>query len=95
MWASHLTSFARHFVVRREVGPGLYSCTGFPEGCPLSCVAMTAVDVTWHVWQKVHTPRVLPMSYVDNLELLCDRVHDLDTSAFQLDHFLSVVGLKS
>ena len=94
MWASHLTSFARHFVVRREVGPGLYSCTGFPEGCPLSCVAMTAVDVTWHVWQKVHTPRVLPMSYVDNLELLCDRVHDLDTSAFQLDHFCQLLDLS-
>ena len=57
MWALHLSVFTRHFVVRRSTGDALLSCTGFPEGCPLACAAMTAVDLVWHTWQKnSHSP---------------------------------------
>lgn len=43
-WKEHLLSFERFFVVRRCVGEPVLSVTGFPEGCPLACVAMTALD---------------------------------------------------
>lgn len=93
LWTSHLSVFTRYFVVRRCVGQGIQSHTGYPEGCPLACAAMTAVDVTWHMWQKCHEPRVLPMSYVDNLELICDRAPDLHASACQLDRFCQALDL--
>ena len=94
MWNSHLTEFTRYFVVRRSTSPAVTSCTGYPEGCPLACAAMTAVDVVWHTWQQVHTPRVLPLSYVDNFELICDRIVDLDQSAAQLDRFCALLDLS-
>ena len=94
MWASHLSVFTRHFVVRRSTGDALLSCTGFPEGFPLACAAMTAVDLVWHTWQKLHTPRVLPMSYVDNFELVCDKALDLDASSRQLDRFCQLLDLS-
>eukprot|EP00435_Cladocopium_sp_Y103_P045090 s956_g12.t2 len=94
MWSVHLTSFTRHFLVRRVTGKAILSQTGFPEGCPLSCAAMTAVDLLWHTWQKVHTPRVLPMSYVDNFQLVCDRVYDLGVSASHLERFSQLLDLQ-
>ena len=54
VWSRHLETFQRFFVVRRHAGPSLGSCTGFAEGCPLSCSAMTAFDCAWHVFQR-HT----------------------------------------
>ena len=94
MWASHLSVFTRHFVVRRCTGDAILSNTGFPEGCPLACVAMTAVDLVWHTWQRVQTPRVIPLSYVDNFELVCDKVRDLTVSSTQLDLFCRLLDLS-
>ncbi len=73
---NYLDNFVRYFVVRRATGSSLLSTTGFPEGCPLSCVAMACINWIWHVWQLVEVPRSLSLSYVDNLEGLAD---DLDS----------------
>jgi hypothetical protein len=37
---------------------------------------------------------MLPLSYVDNFELLCDRIPDLDASASQLDRFCHLLDLQ-
>ena len=36
----------RHFRIRGSVGLGLHSCTGFPEGCGPSCLAMALLDLS-------------------------------------------------
>ena len=89
MWHRHLASFQRFFVVRRAVGPAQTACTGFPEGCPLACVAMAATDLVWHLYQSSHVPRALPLSYVDNLEIVCDRLPDLLDSSHVLESSVS------
>ena len=94
VWSRHLETFQRFFVVRRHAGPSLGSCTGFAEGCPLSCSAMTAFDCAWHVFQRHTSPRALPLSYVDNLELLCDRLPDLDVAVAGLEHFCQLLDLQ-
>lgn len=93
MWQRHLASFARHFVVNRIVSSEVASVTGYPEGCPLSCIAMTVIDKVWHCWQLHDCPRCLPLSYVDNLELVCDRIphHFRHIPSF----FLSCYGLAA
>lgn len=53
--------------VRDSCCPPLFSVTGFAEGCPLSCVAMFAVDVIWHCYQRQYSHISRPLSYVDNL----------------------------
>ena len=59
LWQRHLGSFERFFVVRRAVGSAQLACTGFPEGCPLSCVAMAVTDLVWHLYQSSQVPRAL------------------------------------
>ena len=77
MWSAHLDQFQRYFVVQRSVSVAVQSRAGFPEGCPLSCAAMTVVDQFWRAWQSHSVPRCMPHSYVDNLEIICDRLPDL------------------
>ena len=69
-WSRFLGQARRHFVVRGSCSPGLVSTTGYPEGCPLSCCAMVAVDVLWHRYQACYATSCRSLSYVDNLELM-------------------------
>lgn len=94
MWQNHLAGFTRFFVVRRSVGSAQKAVTGFPEGCPLSCCAMAAVDLVWHLFQSDSVPRCLPISFVDNLEIICDRVEDLLLSSTALSSFCGCMDLE-
>ena len=87
LWSNYLDRFTRYFVVNRVCGPGILSTTGYPEGCPLSCVAMTIIDHLWHRWQAYHSPRAMPISYVDNFELLSDNVEALDLGLSEFRRF--------
>ena len=69
LWSYFLESMARRFHVSNEVGPPLHSNTGFPEGCGLSCVAMTLVNIVFHKYMQVYA-KTTSLSFVDNLELL-------------------------
>ena len=69
-WQLFLEGLERRFVVRQSCGDSLGSVTGFPEGCPLSCCAMHAIDIVWHAYQKRYASMARSMSYVDNLELI-------------------------
>ena len=44
----HLSGFTRRFQVMHQLSKPYESNIGFPEGCPLSVVAMAAVDWTMH-----------------------------------------------
>lgn len=94
LWQSHLTAFTRHFIVHRSCGIGIRSSTGFAEGCPLACVAMTVLDQLWHAFQTYHVPRALPVSYVDNLELVSPSLQHLLDGFTCLRHFCSLLDLQ-
>ena len=68
-WKKFLSSFTRRFEIRTHVGDELQSTSGFPEGCPLSIVAMLCVNWTYHVYMHAFCPRVTAYSFVDNLTL--------------------------
>eukprot|EP00438_Fugacium_kawagutii_P024384 Skav213360 [mRNA] locus=scaffold317:292453:295758:+ [translate_table: standard] len=93
VWTSYLSDFERYFVVHRVASPVQRATTGFPEGCPLSCVAMAAVDLLWHVFQSRAVPRSCPVSFVDNLEVVCDSVADLESSHTALTTFCTLLDL--
>ena len=77
VWSRCLERFTRYSVVRKSCTPPLQGVTGFAEGCLLSCVAMCVVCHLWHRWQISPVPRTLPLSYVDNLELLSTNLSDM------------------
>lgn len=93
LWKNYLVDFQRFFVVRRCTSPVLFSSTGFPEGCPLSCVAMSCIDWLWHIWQHQKVPRTLAISYVDNLECLAHDIDHLHLSWTSLMDFCSALDL--
>eukprot|EP00435_Cladocopium_sp_Y103_P004570 s2426_g1.t1 len=94
MWESHLTCFERFFVVNRITGPCQMSSTGFPEGCPLACVAMAAVDLVWHLFHTSQVPRTIPLSFVDNLEVISDKIPELLASHDALLSFCHCLDLE-
>ena len=81
-------------MVRRTCGPPMLSTTGFAEGCPLSCVAMCVVGHMWHRWQAFHMPRCLPLSYVDNLELISTETEALQLGISALRSFCSALDIS-
>ena len=94
VWNAFLTDFTRYFVVHGATSPPHTGVTGFPEGCPLSCCAMAAVDVVWHAWQTASVPRSLLLSYVDNLEAVCVSLDDLDSSVGSLRSFCAALDVR-
>ncbi|CAE7816157.1 Pol [Symbiodinium sp. CCMP2592] len=69
-WSSAVAKLARRFQIRGATGPVLPSCSGFPEGCALSCVAMAIVDFALHLFVgKRADPEVLS-TFVDDWQLI-------------------------
>ena len=52
------------------------SSTGYPEGDPLSVVAMLAISYTWIVGIKQTCPGVDPQAYADNWEWMTPDVQE-------------------
>ena len=65
-WSSFVASLQRRFQIRREVSAPIFSTSGFPEGCPLSPVAMVLGGLIFHTYQKAFLPELHSLSYADN-----------------------------
>ena len=65
-WEEFLSRATRRFVVRSCVGRPLLSISGFPEGCPLSTVAMVVTGRMFHQYMQHFAPAAQSLSYVDN-----------------------------
>ena len=81
-------------MVRQSCGESLVSQTGFPEGCPLSCCAMHAIDIVWHAYQKKFAGLARPMSYVDNLELMSSQPAGVIHALGVLREFCSALDVE-
>ena len=66
-WRRFLGSMSRRFLIRGQVSEAVASTCGFPEGCPLSPVAMALADWSYHAYMHAFAPQIRSLSYVDNL----------------------------
>ena len=55
-WTASVTTLTRRFKIHGSVGPPIASLTGFPEGDPMSCVAMTLVCLGFHAHLQASCP---------------------------------------
>eukprot|EP00435_Cladocopium_sp_Y103_P043109 s1838_g12.t1 len=94
LWAFFLSVTERRFVVRGEVGEGILSNHGFPEGCSLSCTAMTIAGISLHCYMQEFGRLCRTLSYVDNLELLAKRVWDVHTNILALQTWCDMWRLE-
>ena len=83
----------RRFVVRDRLSEPVSSFTGFPEGCPLSPIAMLLTGWAFHQYASEFTPEVLCLSLADKLSacrqwpealLLCSNGLELDSAKILL-----------
>ena len=81
-WAGALGQLERRFVVRGSYSPPVRSTCGMPEGCALSCLGMILLNQIFHTWMAAGSTRCVPISYVDNWELvLNDPSHAVEALA--------------
>ncbi|CAE7221657.1 Pol, partial [Symbiodinium necroappetens] len=52
-WCSFLEVNERRFMIRQQVSSAVTSTSGFPEGCPLSPVAMVFADWAYHAYLQL------------------------------------------
>ena len=67
-WVAAVTGLRRRFRVRGSVGPAILSNCGYPEGDPLSCVAMCIANTAFHLHMSLARNPSRTLSFVDNYE---------------------------
>ena len=84
-WTAAVQGLQRFFQIRSSLSLPVGSVTGYPEGCAMSCVAMTLVDAIFHAWFQHSMPQITPISYVDDWQLLASQAVDIGPALRQLD----------
>lgn len=93
-WSGALASVCRHFAIRSSYSDGLYSTTGLPEGCGLSCLGMLVLDLLLHRWMSSLHGSIQTLSFVDNWEVLLRNPELLDAAFDRLSHFVTLLDLE-
>eukprot|EP00435_Cladocopium_sp_Y103_P032314 s106_g8.t1 len=93
-WRKFLGSFVRRFDLRGCVGDEIASDSGFPEGDPLSIIAMLVVNWGYHVYMHQFVPRVQAYSFVDNLTLAARDALVVIQGYFAMVTFSALCGLS-
>ena len=94
-WQKFLDQFVRRFDIQGCLGHPMSSNSGFPEGCPLSIVAMLNVNWCYHVYMKAFCPRVTSYSFVDNLTLAAKEALVVAQAYFALREICRLFGLDT
>ncbi|CAE7194447.1 DHX57, partial [Symbiodinium microadriaticum] len=93
-WAAFLQNTERRFLIRGQVSMPIQSSSGFPEGCPLSPLAMLLADLAYHVYMRALAPQVRALSYVDNLANLAATPAGLATGYHATHCFMDLLDLE-
>ena len=94
-WTKFLHQVIRRFDVQGCIGDELESTSGFPEGCPLSILAMLNVNWCYHVYMKAFCPKVTAYSFVDNLTLAAREAFTVAQAYFALRSICLLFGLHT
>ena len=93
-WRSFLQSFQRRFVIHEATSEPILSTWGLPEGDSLSVVGMCLIDLCWDAYQRVLSPRTVPLSYVDNFEVLARSCAEVLTGYATMEQHMSLWSLE-
>ena len=93
-WDKFLSAFVRRFDIRGCVGPIMTSDSGYPEGDPLSILAMLTVNWGYHIYMKIFVPKVQAYSFVDNLTLAAREAQQVIQGYFAMLAYNELFGLS-
>ena len=93
-WTNALHSLERRIRIQRDTGPPRTSVTGFPEGDPLSCLAMLCFNCVLDAYVKHYAPQCVPFSYVDNVQLVSADPAQLQPGILVFQTFMDACDLS-
>ena len=94
-WEKFLNQFVRRFDIHGCLGQEVHSTSGFPEGCPLSILAMLNVNWCYHVYMRAFCPQVTAYSFVDNLTLAARQAFLIAHAYMALQSICGLFGLTT
>ena len=92
-WHSYIQRLERRFVIRGGTGGPIRSVTGYPEGCPLSVVAMAITNMICHRWMEVRMPQISIFSYVDDWQSLASSALEALQSYREIEAFCKLLDI--
>lgn len=93
-WMGAISGLERRFTVNGATSQAIRSCTGFPEGCPLSVVACFLINLAYHKYLQLSLPGLSVWSYVDNWEVTASNCHDTDQTLGTMLEFTSLIDVE-
>ena len=92
-WTAAVVQMARRFQIRGALGPKLWSSSGFAEGDAMSCIAMIGIDALFHSWVTSLCPQAVPLSFVDDWQILLPSAEDMPRLVDHVLDFAKVTDL--
>ena len=92
-WSGAMTANRRFFLLNNTFGTPTLTSRGVPQGCGLSCLAMTVVNLTLIHHLAWTLPPVVPHIYADNWELTAPDPTHLRTGFLLVQQFAQVLDL--
>ena len=93
-WEAFLSGMTRRFLIRGTVGDPIPSDSGFPEGCPLSPLAMLLADLALHHYASRFTPETRCLSFVDNLTCVANSLPSIARGLSMVTTFCESLRLQ-
>lgn len=93
-WHNSLANVKRHFIVQGACSGPVWSTSGYPEGDPLSVVAMVLVNLAMHHFVQCQVPTAQISTFVDNWEALATSPEASCRAYAAMEEFANLVQLK-
>ena len=93
-WHTAVADIQRHFIVGGACSPGIQACTGYPEGDPLSVVAMVLINMAMHELLHHHVMPLQVISFVDNWECKSSEAQATCRAYAAMEQFAQMIDVK-
>eukprot|EP00435_Cladocopium_sp_Y103_P075306 s50_g56.t1 len=92
-WHEAISPIQRHFLVEGACSPGIFACTGYPEGDPLSVAGMALLNAAMHYMVEHDVPLTRTLSFVDNWEGASHDAQAVHDSFQAMETFASAIDV--
>ena len=93
-WKNFLCHMRRSFRVHAQYSDAHFSSAGLPEGDSMSCLGMCLASFSFHYYMRFFVADIRTLSFVDNVELLCDHVGKLVTGHVAMETWMEMMRLR-
>ena len=93
-WHTAVAGVTRHFVVQGSTSEPIRGDTGYPEGDPLSVVAMMLMNMAMHHMLAFQVPEACTLSFVDNWECKATCSAAVNRTFCAMEQFAAMVDVQ-